>query len=86
MTFIVGNGTPYHHTSGGSGVSLKIKGRIEAFRTGSPHTNTIVITSEIESGFVAKDDLVPFRCSLVSLCVAPLQTEASMGGCQGQFM
>ncbi|GFW66395.1 hypothetical protein TNCV_3433571 [Trichonephila clavipes] len=23
--------------------------------------NTIVITSEIESGFVAKDDLVPFR-------------------------
>ncbi|GFU56871.1 hypothetical protein TNCV_2437501 [Trichonephila clavipes] len=29
----------------------------------SPHTNTIVITAEIESGFVAKDDLVPFRCS-----------------------
>ncbi|GFV68286.1 hypothetical protein TNCV_1875681 [Trichonephila clavipes] len=25
--------------------------------------NTIIITAEIESGFVAKDDLVPFRCS-----------------------
>ncbi|GFS76230.1 hypothetical protein TNCV_4667781 [Trichonephila clavipes] len=29
--------------------------------TGFPHTNTVVITAEIESGFVAKDDLVPFR-------------------------
>ncbi|GFT01103.1 uncharacterized protein TNCV_4054921 [Trichonephila clavipes] len=27
---------------------------------GSPHTNIIVITAEIESGFVAKGDLVPF--------------------------
>ncbi|GFW68349.1 uncharacterized protein TNCV_2263381 [Trichonephila clavipes] len=58
---------------------------------GFPHTNTTVITAEIESGFVAKDDLVPFlesgfvtkddlvpfRCSPVSSCVAPLQTEAS---------
>ncbi|GFS98578.1 hypothetical protein TNCV_2987101 [Trichonephila clavipes] len=47
---------------------------MEVFTTGSPLTNTIVITAEIESGFVAKDDLIPFRCSLVSLCVAPLQT------------
>ncbi|GFX52785.1 uncharacterized protein TNCV_3719751 [Trichonephila clavipes] len=38
--------------------------RIEAFNTGCPHTNTIVITAEIESGFVAKDDLVPFRCTV----------------------
>ncbi|GFU70405.1 uncharacterized protein TNCV_4216821 [Trichonephila clavipes] len=44
----------------------------------------IVITAEIEFGFVAKDDLVPFRCSPVSLCVAPLQTEALMGGRQEQ--
>ncbi|GFY29479.1 uncharacterized protein TNCV_2626501 [Trichonephila clavipes] len=36
--------------------------------TGSP---TIVINAEIESGFVAKDDLVPFRCSPVSSCAAP---------------
>jgi len=79
-----GNGTPYHHTSCGSDVSLYSKGRIEAFTTGSPHTNTIVITAEIESGFVAKDDLVPFRCSPVSSCAAKLQTEASMGGRQGQ--
>ncbi|GFX72918.1 uncharacterized protein TNCV_1698151 [Trichonephila clavipes] len=28
------------------------------------------------SGFVTKDDLVPFRCSPVFSCVAPLQTEA----------
>ncbi|GFU90885.1 uncharacterized protein TNCV_4922181 [Trichonephila clavipes] len=42
---------------------------------GSPLMNTIVITAEIESGFVAKDDLVPFRCSPLSSCVAPLQTE-----------
>ncbi|GFV41530.1 hypothetical protein TNCV_3626821 [Trichonephila clavipes] len=33
--------------------------------------------------FVAKDDLVPFSCNPVSSCAAPLQTEASMGGCQG---
>ncbi|GFS79192.1 hypothetical protein TNCV_4408851 [Trichonephila clavipes] len=33
----------------------------------SPHRNTNVITVEIDSGFVvAKDDLVPFRCSPVS--------------------
>ncbi|GFT01259.1 uncharacterized protein TNCV_2661951 [Trichonephila clavipes] len=30
------------------------KDRFEAFAAGSPRTNTIVITSEIESGFVAK--------------------------------
>ncbi|GFV30009.1 uncharacterized protein TNCV_3100861 [Trichonephila clavipes] len=41
---------------------------IEAFTTGSSHTNTIVITAEIESGFVAKDDLVSFRCRPISSC------------------
>ncbi|GFV50824.1 hypothetical protein TNCV_4237791 [Trichonephila clavipes] len=56
------------------------KGWIEAFPTGPPHTNTIAITAEIESGFVAKDDLVPFHCSTVSSWVAPLQTDASIGG------
>ncbi|GFS71278.1 DUF4371 domain-containing protein [Trichonephila clavipes] len=60
------------------------KGRIEAFTTGSPHTNMTVIIAEIESGFVAKDGLVPFRCSPVSLCTAPLQMEALMGVRQGQ--
>ncbi|GFT52195.1 hypothetical protein TNCV_2530621 [Trichonephila clavipes] len=44
----------------------------------------IVTTTEIESGFVAKDGMVPFRCSSVSSCAAPLQTEVSMGGRQGQ--
>ncbi|GFX29851.1 hypothetical protein TNCV_4749801 [Trichonephila clavipes] len=37
--------------------------RIQAFTTESPHTNTIVIAAEIESGFLAKDDLVLFRCN-----------------------
>ncbi|GFX93449.1 hypothetical protein TNCV_1093891 [Trichonephila clavipes] len=46
---------------------------------GISHTNTIVITAEIESGFVTKDDLVPFHCSPVSSCAAPLLTGASMG-------
>ncbi|GFW03540.1 uncharacterized protein TNCV_3020521 [Trichonephila clavipes] len=55
---------------------------IEAFTTGYPHQNTNVITAEIESGFVTKDDLVPFRCSPVPSCAAPLQTEGSTGGCQ----
>ncbi|GFU45002.1 uncharacterized protein TNCV_4235111 [Trichonephila clavipes] len=32
------------------------------------HANTIVITAEIESGFVAIDDLVPLHCSPVSSC------------------
>ncbi|GFV30344.1 uncharacterized protein TNCV_98191 [Trichonephila clavipes] len=52
---------------------------IEAFTTGSPHTNTIVITAEIKYGFVAKYELVSFRCNPVSSCVEPFQTEASMG-------
>ncbi|GFW23709.1 uncharacterized protein TNCV_2032521 [Trichonephila clavipes] len=63
--------------------TLAVKGRIEVFTTEPPLTNTIFITAEIESGFVAKDDLVPFRCSPVSSCKAQLQTEASMGGRQG---
>ncbi|GFV50895.1 HTH_Tnp_Tc3_2 domain-containing protein [Trichonephila clavipes] len=48
------------------------------------HTQTIVNTAEIESGFVAKHDLVPLRCSPVCSCAAPLQTVVTMGGCQGQ--
>ncbi|GFX37973.1 hypothetical protein TNCV_3835741 [Trichonephila clavipes] len=60
------------------------KGRIEALTMGSPPTKTIVITAEIESGFVTKDNLVLFRRSPVSSCAASLQTEASMGGRQGQ--
>ncbi|GFU64099.1 uncharacterized protein TNCV_4392731 [Trichonephila clavipes] len=50
---------------------------------GFPHTNTIFITAQIEYGFIAKDNLVPFRCSPVSSCVAPLQTEKSIGGLKG---
>ncbi|GFT54361.1 hypothetical protein TNCV_2726981 [Trichonephila clavipes] len=42
-------------------------------------------SKEIESGFVAKYDLVPFRCSPGSKCEAPLQTEVSMGGIQEQL-
>ncbi|GFV97598.1 hypothetical protein TNCV_2041061 [Trichonephila clavipes] len=38
---------------------------------GSPDMNTIVITAEIDSGFVAKEDLDPFRCRPVFSCVAP---------------
>ncbi|GFT97445.1 hypothetical protein TNCV_1628721 [Trichonephila clavipes] len=75
---------PYTITLAVSGVLLSSKGKIETFTTGSPHTDTIVITAEIESGFVAKDDLVPFRCSPVSSCAAPLQTDTSMSGRQGQ--
>ncbi|GFU88059.1 uncharacterized protein TNCV_1336281 [Trichonephila clavipes] len=51
----------------------KAKAGLRAFTTGSPHTNTIVITAEIESGFVTKDDLAPFPCSQVSSCMAPLK-------------
>ncbi|GFY18846.1 hypothetical protein TNCV_3875341 [Trichonephila clavipes] len=51
---------------------------------GSPHTNTIVITAEIQSGLVSKDDLITFRCSPVSSSMEPLKTEASVGGLQGQ--
>ncbi|GFW93060.1 uncharacterized protein TNCV_3888011 [Trichonephila clavipes] len=65
------NGTLYHHTSCGSGVSLLIKGRIEAFTTGFPHTNTIAITAEIESGFVTKEDRVSFRCSFLMRSTTP---------------
>ncbi|GFS96601.1 hypothetical protein TNCV_3943911 [Trichonephila clavipes] len=34
--------------------------KIEAFTTCPPHTHTIVITAQVESSFVAEDDLVPF--------------------------
>ncbi|GFT30600.1 hypothetical protein TNCV_711471 [Trichonephila clavipes] len=58
---------------------------IEALTTGSPHSITIVLTAEIESGFVTKDDLVSFCCNPVFSCAAPVHTEASMGGrCQRQ--
>ncbi|GFX96906.1 hypothetical protein TNCV_1996381 [Trichonephila clavipes] len=60
------------------------KDRNETLNTGSPHTNTIVITHEVESEFVANDDLVPFRCDPVSSCVVPLQMEMSVDGRQGQ--
>ncbi|GFX29831.1 hypothetical protein TNCV_4749601 [Trichonephila clavipes] len=64
--------------------TLTVKVRIETFTTESTNANTIVITAEIESGFVTKVDLVPYRYSPVSSCVTPLQTEVSMGGRQGQ--
>ncbi|GFX13482.1 uncharacterized protein TNCV_2192361 [Trichonephila clavipes] len=41
-------------------------------------------SNKIESGFVAKDDQVPFRCSPVSSCAASLETEAAMGGRHGR--
>ncbi|GFW29595.1 hypothetical protein TNCV_3934631 [Trichonephila clavipes] len=65
-------------------LSLKNKDRIEAFTLAPPQMNTIAITAEIESGFVAYNDLIPFRFSPVSSCVASLQTKASMSGRQGQ--
>ncbi|GFX57205.1 uncharacterized protein TNCV_2964841 [Trichonephila clavipes] len=68
------NDLDLHQNLGHVSLENKSKGRIEAFTTGSPHTNTIAINYEIESGFVAKDDLVPFRYSPVSSCVLPLQT------------
>ncbi|GFV76400.1 uncharacterized protein TNCV_4546241 [Trichonephila clavipes] len=37
------------------------KRRIEAFTTGSSYTDTMIITAEIESGFIVKEDLVLFR-------------------------
>ncbi|GFW51002.1 hypothetical protein TNCV_3592841 [Trichonephila clavipes] len=53
------------------------KGRIEAFTTGSSHPNTIVITAEIEYGFVAKNDLVPFSCED---CGGPVVKVSDQGG------
>ncbi|GFX48121.1 hypothetical protein TNCV_4114561 [Trichonephila clavipes] len=60
---------------------MKSKGIIEAFTMGPPHTNTIVITAQIESGFFAGYDLFPFRRSPIPLGVTPHSTEASVGGC-----
>ncbi|GFW12708.1 uncharacterized protein TNCV_3884181 [Trichonephila clavipes] len=56
---------------------------IEAFTSGSPHTNTIVITDEIESGFVAKTTWFHSSAVLISSNAAPLQKEESMGGVKG---
>ncbi|GFV70540.1 uncharacterized protein TNCV_4957891 [Trichonephila clavipes] len=36
----------------------------------------------MESGFVTKDDLIPFLCSPISSSEVPLQTDSSMGGRQ----
>ncbi|GFU92035.1 uncharacterized protein TNCV_1665201 [Trichonephila clavipes] len=62
----------------------KAKTGLSRSSRGSPHTNTIVITTEIRSGFIAKDVLVSFHRSPLSSCAAPLQTEASMGRRHGQ--
>ncbi|GFW39967.1 hypothetical protein TNCV_5116501 [Trichonephila clavipes] len=59
------------------GAVCRCKAKERGVYHGFPHT--IIITAEIESGCVVKDDLVPFRCSLVSSCAAPFQTEASRG-------
>ncbi|GFW33894.1 hypothetical protein TNCV_3589791 [Trichonephila clavipes] len=48
---------------------------------GPPHTNTIVIAAQIEFKFVAEDDMVPFRCSLIPLLATSLQTKTSMDRC-----
>ncbi|GFV36381.1 hypothetical protein TNCV_2234281 [Trichonephila clavipes] len=50
------------------------------------HTYTIVITADIQSGFVAEDYLVKFRCSPGLSSVAQIQLEESMGGRQGQHV
>ncbi|GFY27140.1 uncharacterized protein TNCV_2067611 [Trichonephila clavipes] len=41
---------------------------------------SMVTTAQIESRFVAEDDLVTFRCRSISSYATPLQTEASVGG------
>ncbi|GFX88409.1 hypothetical protein TNCV_2278771 [Trichonephila clavipes] len=56
---------------------------IEPLTTGPPHTNTIAITAQSESRFVAEDDLVLFRWSPILSCVTTLQTEASLVGAIG---
>ncbi|GFW61460.1 uncharacterized protein TNCV_347081 [Trichonephila clavipes] len=80
---LLSNGTHIITPAVGAVCCCKANAGLRRSLTGSPHKNMIVITAEIDSGFVAKDDLVPFRCSPVSSCVAPLQTEASMSGRQG---
>ncbi|GFY32794.1 uncharacterized protein TNCV_4639001 [Trichonephila clavipes] len=62
----------------------KAKAGLRRSPRGLPIRNTIVISAEIESGFVTKDELVPFHFSPVSSCAVPLQTEASMGGRLGE--
>ncbi|GFW09775.1 hypothetical protein TNCV_868371 [Trichonephila clavipes] len=42
--------------------------------------NTIVITAQIESRFVAEDDLIPFRCIPILSRATPRQTETSVDG------
>ncbi|GFV03423.1 uncharacterized protein TNCV_596311 [Trichonephila clavipes] len=39
-----------------------------------------VITAEIESGFVAKDDLFPFHCSPLSSCVGGTTSNQGVNG------
>ncbi|GFV64573.1 hypothetical protein TNCV_4965541 [Trichonephila clavipes] len=49
----------------------------------SPHMNTIVITAHIESRFVAEDDLVLYRSSLIPSCATQLQMKSSSVGVIG---
>ncbi|GFU78472.1 hypothetical protein TNCV_2300841 [Trichonephila clavipes] len=67
--------TPCHHTSCESGVPLFNEDRIETFPTGSPHT--IVITTQIKSGLITEDDMIPSDCSSRA---TPLKTEAMVSG------
>ncbi|GFX51628.1 hypothetical protein TNCV_5013321 [Trichonephila clavipes] len=46
----------------------KVKAELSRSTSGPPHTNTIVLTSQIECRFVAEGDLIPFRCSPIPSC------------------
>ncbi|GFW51915.1 hypothetical protein TNCV_1188461 [Trichonephila clavipes] len=59
----------------------KAKAGLRSSPWGTTHDHTIVITTQIESTFVAENDLVPFCCSPVPSCVTPLQTETLAVGC-----
>ncbi|GFS51488.1 hypothetical protein TNCV_549381 [Trichonephila clavipes] len=69
----------YYNISCGSDVPLYRESRIEIFIKRPPHTYTIVITAQIESGFVAEDDLIRLQSNL-------LEHESTPNGDDGEWV
>ncbi|GFY21388.1 hypothetical protein TNCV_3994321 [Trichonephila clavipes] len=63
----------------GGDVPLDREGKVEMATTERPHTYTIVITIQIESGFITENDLVLFGCTR-HLALIRTDTEARIEG------
>ncbi|GFW36580.1 hypothetical protein TNCV_1955801 [Trichonephila clavipes] len=82
----VGEHCPFERCSYRSDIPLYKKGKIGVFTTWPLHIYMTVIPAQIESGFTTEGYLIPFDCNSIPSNTTPLRTEATVGGCQWQYM